>query len=268
MLVSSSIITSNLPPLLPGIGGAAITGYQLLATFLSFPAETNPQTATQYSKFVQIDADNKSQKMISSKEGMTIIYLPAFIASSCVLGLGYTGQIPVLPSLAGAMVNIHFLKRLYEVFYVHKYSGKVSQGISSFIGTYYALVAVLICCIATPIPDINSSIIGTILFATGIIGNLYHHMKLAALRETSSSTKYVVPKGGLFEYVAAPHYLFELLGWLGIAIASEHGNAFLVFASMTSYLSGRSVSQNRWNREKFSEKEWPLNRKNIVPFLF
>lgn len=268
MLVST--ITSSVPPLLPGIGGIAITGFQLLSTFVSHSAETNPQTTTQYSKFVQIEADEKNtQKMISSKDGMTIIYLPAFVASLSILGLGAAGAIPVGPSLAGILVNIHFLKRMYEVFNVHKYSGKVSQATSCFIGTYYALVSVLICCVATPTPDMMSKIVGTALFVIGLAGNFYHHVKLSELRKGSSpSAKYVAPKGGLFNYVAAPHYLFELIGWLGIAIASEHGNAYLVCASMTSYLSGRSVAQNKWNRQKFSVSEWPLERKNMVPFLF
>jgi very-long-chain enoyl-CoA reductase len=263
------MLVTSLPPLAPGIGGAAITGYQLLATIFSYSNETNPQTATQYSKFVPIESTDKTQKMISSKDGMTMIYLPAFIATSSVLALGFNNIIPVSPSLAGAFVNMHFLKRLYEVFKVHKYSGKVSQGISAFIGTYYALIAVLISCVATPTPSIDSQIIGTVLFVIGLAGNYYHHSILAELRKNNaSSTKYVAPKGGFFNYVAAPHYLFELVGWLGIAVISEHGNAFLVFASMSSYLSGRSVSQNRWNKEQFSGKDWPQDRKNIVPFLF
>ena len=62
-------------------------------------------------------------------------------------------------------------------------------------------------------------------------------------------TEYKPPAGGLFEYVSAPHYLFELVGWFGIALAAEHLNAFLVAACMTSYLSGRAVATSRWNRQ-------------------
>ena len=122
---------------------------------------------------------------------------------------------------------------------------------------------------ASSSPDTLSVNAGTSLFALGSAGNLYHHSKLAALRKGSTpSAKYIAPRGGLFNFVAAPHYLFELMAWLGIAIASEHGNAYLVFTSMLSYLSGRAVAQNRWNKEQFSAKEWPIERKNLVPFLF
>jgi hypothetical protein len=105
-------------------------------------------------------------------------------------------------------------------------------------------------------------------------GNLYHHYLLANLRsgndskKTDGEKKYVAPKGGLFNYVAAPHYFFELLGWLGIAVVAQQMNAYLVFAGMTSYLSGRACSQNEWNRSKFSEADWPASRKNVIPFIF
>ncbi len=267
MLVTSTI-TQNLPTFIPGMSGAVITGMQVMAALTSYKVETNPETRAQYSKFVKDVKDNK-EKMIGSKSGMTIIYLPAYIATLVFLVSSFTGVISAEPSLAAVLVNLHFKKRLYEVQCVHKYSGKVGQGTSSFIGLFYALVSLLICNVATPFPDSNSAILGMSLFLTGLAGNYYHHVMLSELRKDSSaSAKYVAPKGGLFQYVATPHYFFELLGWLGIAVTAEHGNAYLVFASMTSYLSGRAVSQNQWNKDMFSKEEWPEDRKNLVPFLF
>jgi len=108
------------------------------------------------------------------------------------------------------------------------------------------------------------------LFGIGLSGNLYHHHLLAKLRDTKKTDgqKYLAPKGGMFNYVATPHYFFELLGWLGIAVVAQQINVFLVFTSMSSYLSGRSVSQNAWNRSQFSEADWPATRKNMIPFIF
>ena len=104
----------------------------------------------------------------------------------------------------------------------------------------------------------------------GLLGNFYHHYILATLRGSDSrnNRKYVAPHGGLFNYVAAPHYFFELIGWLGIAVVAQQLNAFLVFTSMTSYLSGRAVNHNMWNKKKFDDAEWPESRKNLVPFIF
>mmetsp|Transcript_48810 Transcript_48810/g.95422 ORF Transcript_48810/g.95422 Transcript_48810/m.95422 type:complete len:268 (+) Transcript_48810:240-1043(+) len=267
MLTSFAAITSKLPPIVPGVGGALITGIQVMATLTSFSAETNPQTTAQYSKFAP--QESKVTKMIGSKDGMTLIYLPAFVVGSA---LYYLADLSFLPerTLAGQFVIVHFLKRLLEVQFLHKYSGKVSQNLSLGIGVYYALASALICSIAFP-AEIGSTAktVGSALFLIGQGGNLYHHYLLSKLRDSKKTEEqYVAPKGGLFRFVATPHYLFELIGWLGIAAVAQQMNAFLVFTSMSSYLAGRAVSQNAWNRSKFSDIDWPASRKNIVPFIF
>jgi very-long-chain enoyl-CoA reductase len=68
--------------------------------------------------------------------------------------------------------------------------------------------------------------------------------------------------------VAAPHYLFELLAWLGICLVAQQANVMLVFASMTSYLCGRAKATNKFNMETFTDKEWPRSRKAILPGIF
>lgn len=212
--------------------------------------------------------------MIPSRDGMTFIYLPALVVSSLLYLLPDVSKISFVPgkSLAGQFVILQFLKRLLEVYFVHKYSGNVSQNLSASIGTYYAIVSAIILCVANTTSSISdlSGTVGTGLFGIGLVGNLYHHILLAGLRDKTKKDveEYVAPVGGLFNYVAAPHYFFELIGWLGIAIVANHLNAFLVFTSMTSYLSGRACSQNEWNRSKFSDNDWPSTRKNIVPFIF
>ena len=45
-------------------------------------------------------------------------------------------------------------------------------------------------------------------------------------------------------------------------------NAYLIVLPMTSYLTGLSVAQNKFNRLKFDEEELPRSRRNLIPFLF
>ena len=256
------------PPML-GLPGGLITLFLAAGALTSYANEANPQTRVPYSKFFHDDASKQQQPEktppaeVSSKTGMTMIYGLPF--SAAVLSLAITQA----ATLAGILVVIHFAKRLLEVQFVHSYSGGMARDTGLMIGTYYSLVAVLICSLATGTPTEASAIWGTSLFTIGSFGNLYHHILLARLRnnKTTGSKSYSVPSGGLFEYAAAPHYLFELMAWLGIAVASQHANVFLVFAAMSSYLAGRSVSQNDWNRQKFQE-EWPVDRKNMIPYLF
>ena len=151
MLTSVSTIASNLPPILPGIGGAVLTGLQVMVAATSFSQETNPETTSQYSKFAPQDKES-SQTMIGSRNGMTRIYLPAFVVSSALFILPEVTDLSFLPqqTLAGQFVIVLFLKRLLEVYFLHKYSGKVSQTLSMGIGIYYALVSTLICSVAYP----------------------------------------------------------------------------------------------------------------------
>ncbi|KAL7540639.1 hypothetical protein ACHAXR_010269 [Thalassiosira sp. AJA248-18] len=270
----------QIPPSFPGLAGQIITAIQLLIATTSFSSETNPKTRAQYSKFSQ--ANVVTSATWPSRIGMMVIYTPACFVSVALLALGLQGMnlpgamaVP-LPSVAAAFCSIHFAKRCLEVLFLHKYSGRTDRGTPIAISVYYTLISVLVAYGAgrkeiEHDTTITTMAIGAILFATGIVGNFYHHYLLAKLRSASNEDakrKYVAPSGGLFSYVATPHYLFELIGWLGIAILSNQMNVYLVFAGMSSYLGGRSVAQNDFNRRKFDEKDWPNDRKNLIPFIF
>lgn len=160
MLTSvATSIASTLPPIVPGVGGAVLTGIQLVAAGSSFSVETNPQTRAKYSKFAHSTEDENS--MIGSRDGMTLIYLPAFAVSLGLLVLADVAILPFMPqrSLAECFLTLHFGKRLLEVFCLHKYSGKVGRDLSMGIGLYYALVSLLICCVASPVAGVGSDIV-------------------------------------------------------------------------------------------------------------
>ena len=57
-----------------------------------------------------------------------------------------------------------------------------------------------------------------------MIGNLYHHVLLRSLRSQTlqgAVKQYHVPRGGLFEFVSCPHYLFEILTFVGAACMTQ-----------------------------------------------
>jgi hypothetical protein len=59
-----------------------------------------------------------------------------------------------------------------------------------------------------------------LVFAFGELLNGYHHWLLARLRPPGVRT-YGVPRGGLFSRVASPHYLGEILSFVGYAMMSD-----------------------------------------------
>lgn len=241
------------PPAL-NFPGVAVTVVQILLTATSYWKEST--NSSPYSKFFEGKA---SVSAIDSRIGMSIIYGLPFLTATTFAVVSET------PTLAGVLTLLLFLKRIIEVHFVHKYSGKISKIMSMVIGTYYSVVAVVIASVATKSPNGYCQIIGIAAFVIGCFGNLYHHYLLRRLRESAVGVQYVMPKTAWFEYAAAPHYFFELVEWLGIAVVAQHGNAYLVLTSMTSYLCGRAVAQNQWNEQKFPE--W-RNKYNMIPFVF
>ena len=262
---------------LPSIGPFAApsglwgTGVALLQFIIVIAAGFNEvQNPTQYSKF----ADQQSATL-PTKYGMSIIYSP-----SAVLGamLSLTTAQGGALTLASLCVALHFCKRVLEAVFLHKYSGTADLTTSVFIGAYYALVSALIIITAVPmdLEEEPSQRLGLVVFALGELGNLYHHYLLRQLRTAKShkaskndKRRYVVPTGGLFRFVAAPHYLCEIMAMVGIALTAQSLHALLVALGMASYLSGRAVLTHRFYANTFDKSEWSASdTKAIIPYIF
>ncbi|TVU41489.1 hypothetical protein EJB05_15015, partial [Eragrostis curvula] len=99
--------------------------------------------------------------------------------------------------------------------------------------------------------------------------NFYHHYLLSRLRAGGDGDGkgygYKIPRGGLFELVTCPHYLFEIIVFLGFAMIAQTVFTLAVAVSMTSYLSGRSCTTRRWYAVKF--EEFPARVKTLVPYV-
>lgn len=219
-----------------------------------------------YSKFALAGSPSGAQ-MVSSRTGMAIIYAPALAASLAALATSPSAN--GREALTACLLCVHFAKRCGEVACVHEYSGSVALALSCAIGTFYALVALLVAATQRGVPAgtyaPGAPRAALVAFAVGQLGNLWHHASLAAQRKGTSD--YVIPTGGLFDACTMPHYLFEIVAWFGLAFVAGQLNAVLVAAGMASYLAGRSVATTRWYEDKFGTK-WPKDRAHLVPGLF
>ena len=78
---------------------------------------------------------------------------------------------------------------------------------------------------------------------------------------------YVVPRGGLFGWVASPHYFGEILSFVGYAMMSDllpvWGNALVASA----YLSSRANSTLKWNQGEMPLRI-PTGWRRLVPFTY
>jgi hypothetical protein len=246
----------QLPPLTPL--NAAVTALQLAGVV----AMSTSRDQLPYSKFAGSAGD------IGSRTGMAIIYVLGLVLS---LGqLMVACREPVCPRLVlvGTMLTAHYLKRELEVLYVHKYSGKINLATSCMISVSYGLAAIGIMHYTERQLELGrAAICGAVVFGIGAVGNAWHHWLLSRLRAKGGGA-YVVPQGGLFDLVTCPHYLMELVAWLGIAISSRSLFAFLNWVSMTGYLAGRARSTTEWYVAKFGDGYPAARRKHLVPFVY
>jgi len=210
-----------------------------------------------YSKF-------RTSHGISSRLGMFLLYfIPLIVMNLC--SLLFLEQLSFVQASIILAINLHFAKRCLEVLFLHKYSGPINWPTVIQIAIAYSGAAAMLAFLnRNPLPAPDALFwIGVLLFSVGQFFNFYHHKLLADLR--SVDTSYAIPKGGLFDWVTAPHYLMELSAWLGIAFMSRHFAAYLIFAWTCSYLFARAARTHEWYLEKFAD--YPKDRRVIVPFI-
>lgn len=166
----------------------------------------------------------------------------------------------------------HFGKRCMESLFLHRYSKPMSWTPVLIVGFAYMNVGGLAGAVHGKIlapagENISHSIlfaVGLVVFAAGEVLNFYHHILLSRLRKPGD-TSYAVPSGGLFNLVASPHYLAELIAWTGYAMMSRFLAMYGILFIFICYLTARAVRTSAWYRENVPG--YPTDRKAILPFL-
>lgn len=211
-----------------------------------------------YSKFA-------SGKGLPSRIGMLIVYsVPILVITLCALP--YLQHATLMQWTVYAALMTHFGKRVLESLFLHKYSGTMDALAVGIISLSYSFMGGMISWLnAQPAVEMGGLFYaGLVLFVVGQAGNFYHHLLLANLRKTADG--YHIPHGGWFDYATCPHYFFEILAWLGIALLSSHLYAVLALVSMSGYLISRSIKTRQWYLKRFSD--YPTKRKLMIPFIF
>ncbi|PIA50773.1 hypothetical protein AQUCO_01200192v1 [Aquilegia coerulea] len=225
-----------------------------------------------FSKFLNVSSQKAISRSkvikLSSRTGMLTFYIPAFLAA--VLSLGFFPNNELRFKLIVVALTIHFSKRIFEVLFVHKYSGGMSLDTAILISFSLCFSSVTMIYNQhltqnIPEPSLDLKYVGVVLHLLGIIGNFYHHNILANLREKDDKG-YKIPKGCLFNLVVCPHYLFEVLDFLGVSFISQTVYPFCFTVGSTLYLMGRSYATRKWYLSKFPN--FPKEVKAMIPYVF
>ncbi|GMG99507.1 hypothetical protein Nepgr_001347 [Nepenthes gracilis] len=213
-------------------------------------------------------SEAKQPITVPGRVGMLIVYTPAFLVGLASFFLLPGTGLRFFLLRSGLTVN--FLKRILEVLFVHKYSGRMGTEAITVITLGYFLGA------ATAIytqhlsrdllePSVDLKYAGILLFVLGITGNFYHHCVLSNLRGKGEK-EYKIPKGGLFNLVICPHYLFEILVFVGLSFIAQTLYSVCMAMGAALYLMGRSYATRKWYLSKF--EDFPKDIKAIIPYVF
>jgi very-long-chain enoyl-CoA reductase len=222
--------------------------YVALAAFFVGNAimELTGITRIRYSKF-------RRGKGVSMRRGTLV-----FDGIPLLFAIGYATRLSATATpiqwIMTILFAVHFGKRCCEALFVHKYSGPIDVFSVFQITGFYCLavwLGLFTTATVTQAPDMITWI-GLATFAAGTVINAYHHVLLANLRARGSN-EYAIPRGGLFSVIVCPHYLGELLAWLGIALVSRQLAMYIWFFGEAAYLLVRSRNTLRWYRAKFPQ---------------
>ena len=199
----------------------------------------------------------------------------AAVAGARAMLAGAT-SITTVAWLAVVIWCVHFVRRASESAWVHRY-GKTSVPLSDVITEYVyywgfaAWNAVSLTSASYRAPAAELVVLGSVVFVVAELGNARAHCMLRDLRPAGSKLR-LIPRGFLFERVSCPHYLFEILSWVGFALLTQTwaARAFLVVGA--GILGAWARTRHAAYRKDFDGLEgreaYPASRRALVPGVF
>ena len=179
------------------------------------------------------------------------------------------------------MFTFHFCRRALETVFVHTYVR--THPLFELIGAhiYYWVLAFWMGWsiredrgyVPTHTPLFLA---GVIIFWIGQTGNCAVHLQLRNIRKqkltkASAPSGRAIPRGMLFSLVSCPHFSFEILIWLGFALASMVPASFGILIATVIVLIQRSSEYHARYKKEFDGKGgrelYPPNRKALIPFV-
>ncbi|KAI0978209.1 hypothetical protein GJ496_002258 [Pomphorhynchus laevis] len=176
------------------------------------------------------------------------------------------------------MWSIHYIKRLLESLFVHRFShstmplGNLFKNCSYYWGFSIWIGYLLNHPFYTKAFTTSQLIFGCMLFAVCEYGNGQCHILLRHLRPAGSESTRKIPFPNdnlmtkLFNYVSCPNYTYEVFAWVGFSIASQC-LAVMIF-TVAGFAQMASWAKKKHQRYVKEFPEYPIKRKAIIPFIY
>ncbi|KAJ3639543.1 hypothetical protein Zmor_002897 [Zophobas morio] len=176
---------------------------------------------------------------------------------------------------AGILWSIHYIKRILETAFVHRFSHGTMPIFNLFknCGYYWGFALYVAYHINHPLhtpPPAWLFYFGTFIFIFCELGNLSIHILLRNLRPPGTSVRKIpVPDSNpftkLFNLVSCPNYTYEFGAWVGFTLLTGCLPVFIFALAGLYQMTVWAIGKHKKYRSEFPN--YPKNRKSIIPFL-
>mmetsp|Transcript_30723 Transcript_30723/g.117536 ORF Transcript_30723/g.117536 Transcript_30723/m.117536 type:complete len:274 (+) Transcript_30723:82-903(+) len=210
---------------------------------------------------------------VPNKVAWTSLYSIGLVINSVLIREYFYLKDMNLRSLSTAiMFEIHVARRLIECIYVHVFTPRYLPlfHYAAAVSFYFfaPLTPFLDALLYPAVPSPSQVAAAAILFSAASLMQCFVHIRLAESRALGGS-KYGVPRGGLFELVASPHYTAEIVMYTAFLIASN-GLGFFAFLNwlwVFGNLAQSALETNAWYQRTFVKSMLPPRRKALIPHI-
>lgn len=171
--------------------------------------------------------------------------------------------------------SVHYLKRIFETLFVHRFSHGTMPIMNLFknCGYYWGFTLYVAYHVNHPLftpPSLIMQVAGLALFIICELGNLSIHILLRDLRPPGSKVRKIpVPTANpltkLYNFVSCPNYTYEFGAWLGFTIMTSCVPAGLFALAGLYQMTVWALGKHRNYKKEFPN--YPKNRKSILPFI-
>jgi len=177
--------------------------------------------------------------------------------------------------LGFAMFQLHFLKREFETLFVHKFSANTMPVFNVFKNSifYWALSGVL-CAYNIYSPSSLAAkanqplidYIGAAIFLISETMNATVHWYLSSLR-SAGGTERKIPVGYGFGIVTCPNYMYEILSWVGVILATRDWSVVVFIASGAAQMGPWGKGKEKAYRKEFGDR-YKKKRYVMLPGIY
>ncbi|KAL1493304.1 hypothetical protein ABEB36_011383 [Hypothenemus hampei] len=208
--------------------------------------------------------------------GPLVLY--GFVATRPWIFYGETAKdtsLSLTAQIALVCWSAHYLKRILETLFVHRFSHGTMplRNLFKNCGYYWGFTLYVAYHVNHPLftpPNIIMQILGLGLFIVSEFGNLSIHLLLRDLRPPGTRIRKIpVPNNNpltkLFNVVSCPNYTYEFYSWAGFTLLTSCVPAGIFTLAGLYQMSIWALGKHKNYKKEFPN--YPKRRKAILPFI-